>query len=99
MANSDERGILAEGMAMSEEVKQTNLNKLIRQVVSIAIGWYKKEEYDSMLSKQRNISSGQILRHALDAACLYPCYTIGSYIREGRCRNGTIYRSDDNLNN
>jgi FMN-dependent NADH-azoreductase len=32
MGYSDVRGILAEGMAMKEEVKQTNLNKSIRQV-------------------------------------------------------------------
>jgi hypothetical protein len=35
-------------MAMKEEVKQTNLNKSIRQVQAIAIEWYKKEEYDPM---------------------------------------------------
>jgi FMN-dependent NADH-azoreductase len=45
---SDVRGILAEGMAMKEEVKQTNLNKSICQVRAIAREWYKKEEYDSM---------------------------------------------------
>jgi FMN-dependent NADH-azoreductase len=54
MGYSDVRGILAEGMAMTEEVKQTNLNKSIRQVRAIAKEWYKKEEYDSMCI---NISS------------------------------------------
>jgi FMN-dependent NADH-azoreductase len=48
MGYSDVRGILAEGMAMNEEVKQTNLNKSIRQVRAIAREWYKKGEYDSM---------------------------------------------------
>lgn len=48
MGYSDVRGILAEGMVMNEEVKQTNLNKSIRQVRAIARDWYKKEEYDSM---------------------------------------------------
>jgi FMN-dependent NADH-azoreductase len=48
MGYSDVRGILAEGMAMNEEVKQTNLNKSIRQVREIAREWYKKEEYDSI---------------------------------------------------
>jgi FMN-dependent NADH-azoreductase len=50
MGYSDVRGILAEGMAMKEEVKQTNLNKSIRQVQAIAREWYKKEEeaYDSI---------------------------------------------------
>lgn len=45
---SDVRGILAEGMAMNEEVKQTNLNKSIREVRTIAKEWYKREEYDSI---------------------------------------------------
>ena len=48
MGYSDVRGILAEGMAMNEEVKQTNLNKSIHQVRAIAREWYKKGEYDSM---------------------------------------------------
>ena len=48
MGYSDVRGVLAEGMAMNEEVKQTNLNESIRQVRAIAREWYKKEEYESM---------------------------------------------------
>jgi FMN-dependent NADH-azoreductase len=48
---SDVRGVLAEGMAKEEEVKQTNLNKSIRQVRAIAREWYKKEEYDSICIK------------------------------------------------
>lgn len=36
MGYSDVRGVLAEGMAMKEEVKQTNLNKSIRQARAIA---------------------------------------------------------------
>jgi len=47
-------GILAEGMAMKEEVKQTNLNKSIRQVRAIAREWYKKEEYDSICVNLRS---------------------------------------------
>jgi FMN-dependent NADH-azoreductase len=46
MGYSDVRGILAEGMAMNEEVRQTNLNKSIRQVRAIAREWYQKEERD-----------------------------------------------------
>jgi hypothetical protein len=49
MGYSDVRGILAEGMAMTEEVKQTNLDKSIQQVRAIAREWYKKrEEYNSI---------------------------------------------------
>ncbi len=49
MGYSDVRGILAEGMATKEEVKQTNLNKSIQQVREIAREWYKKkEEYNSI---------------------------------------------------
>jgi FMN-dependent NADH-azoreductase len=49
MGYSDVRGILAEGMAMKEEVKQTNLNESIHQARAIAREWYKKkEEYDSI---------------------------------------------------
>jgi FMN-dependent NADH-azoreductase len=49
MGYSDVRGVLAEGMAMNEEIKQINLNKSIRQVREIAREWYKKEEeYDSI---------------------------------------------------
>jgi FMN-dependent NADH-azoreductase len=49
MKYSDVRGILAEGMAMNEEVKQTNLNKSIRQVRAIAREWYRKEVYDDSM--------------------------------------------------
>jgi FMN-dependent NADH-azoreductase len=45
---SDVRGVLSEGMAKDEEVKQTSLNKSIRQVRAIAREWYRKEEYDPM---------------------------------------------------
>ncbi len=48
MGYSDVRGILAEGMAMNEEIKQANLNESILQVRAIAREWYKKEEYESM---------------------------------------------------
>jgi FMN-dependent NADH-azoreductase len=61
MGYSDVRGILAEGMAKEEEVKQTNLNKSICQVQAIAREWYKKEEYESMCvnlsSKQRRFGN------------------------------------------
>jgi FMN-dependent NADH-azoreductase len=40
MGHSDVRGVLAEGMAMKEEVKQTSLDKSIRQVRAIAREWY-----------------------------------------------------------
>jgi FMN-dependent NADH-azoreductase len=57
MGYSDVRGVLSEGMAMNEEVRQTNLHKSIRQVRTIARGWYRKEGYDSMpvnvISKKR----------------------------------------------
>jgi FMN-dependent NADH-azoreductase len=46
---SDVRGILAEGMAKEEEIKQTNLNKSINQVRAIAKEWYEKEE-DELVS-------------------------------------------------
>lgn len=49
MGYSDVRGILAEGMAMNEELKQTNLNKSIRQVRAIAREWYRKEVYDDSM--------------------------------------------------
>jgi hypothetical protein len=48
MRYSDVRGVLAEGMSMKEEVKQTNLNKSVRQVRAIAREWYRKEGYNSM---------------------------------------------------
>ena len=48
MGYSDVQGVLAEGMSMKEEVKQTNLNKSVRQVRAIAREWYRKEGYDSM---------------------------------------------------
>jgi FMN-dependent NADH-azoreductase len=60
---SDVRGILAEGMAKKEEVKQTSLNKSIRQVRAIAREWYRKEEYDPMyvnlISKKRRFDDNQ----------------------------------------
>jgi FMN-dependent NADH-azoreductase len=46
---SDVRGVLAEGMAKEEEIKQTNLNKSINQVRAIAKEWYEKEE-DELVS-------------------------------------------------
>jgi hypothetical protein len=46
---SDVRGILAEGMAMNEKVKQTNLNKSIIKVRQIAREWYKKEKNDALM--------------------------------------------------
>jgi FMN-dependent NADH-azoreductase len=59
---SDVRGVLAEGMAKEEEVKQTNLNKSIRQVRAIAREWYRKEgRYDLMcvnvISKKRRFDN------------------------------------------
>jgi FMN-dependent NADH-azoreductase len=58
---SDVRGILAEGMAKEDEIKQTNLNKSIRQVRAVAREWYRKEEYDSMcvnlISKKRKLDN------------------------------------------
>jgi FMN-dependent NADH-azoreductase len=62
MGYSDVRGILAEGMAMNEEVKQTNLNKSIRQVRAIAREWYRKEVYDdsmcvNLISKNRKFGN------------------------------------------
>jgi FMN-dependent NADH-azoreductase len=61
MGYSDVRGILAEGMAMNEEIKETNLSKSIRQVRAIAREWYKKGEYDSMcvnlISKKRRFGN------------------------------------------
>jgi len=49
MGYSDVRGILAEGMAMSEEVKKTNLNKSIIKVREIARERYKKEGYNDLM--------------------------------------------------
>jgi FMN-dependent NADH-azoreductase len=49
MGYSDVRGILAEGMVMNEEVKQTNLNKSILQVREIAREWYKEAEYSDLM--------------------------------------------------
>jgi len=43
---SDVRGILAEGMAVNEEIKQANLNKAISEVRATAREWYEKKEYD-----------------------------------------------------
>ena len=48
MEYSDVRGILAEGMVLKEEVKQTNLNKSIHQARAIAGEWYRKQEYHSV---------------------------------------------------
>jgi FMN-dependent NADH-azoreductase len=48
MGYSDVLGIIAEGMAMSEDIKQTNLNKSIHQLREITREWYKNEEYDPM---------------------------------------------------
>jgi len=42
---SDVRGILAEGMAMNEEIKQANLNKAISEVRATAREWYEKKEF------------------------------------------------------
>jgi FMN-dependent NADH-azoreductase len=57
MEYSDVRAILAEGMVMKEEVKQTNLDKSIRQARAIAREWYRKQEYHSVsvniISKKR----------------------------------------------
>jgi FMN-dependent NADH-azoreductase len=49
MGYSDVRGILAEGMAVNEEVRQTNLNKSIIKVLEIAREWYKKEWYNDLM--------------------------------------------------
>lgn len=60
MGYSDVRGILAEGMALKEEIKQINLNKSIRQVRAIAKEWYGKQEYHlvsvNIISKKKNDS-------------------------------------------
>jgi PPOX class F420-dependent enzyme/OxyR family protein len=58
MGYSDVRGVLAEGMSMKEEVKQTNLDKSIRRIREIAREWYEKERYEdpkrvSPISKNR----------------------------------------------
>lgn len=60
MGYSDVQGILAEGMAMKEEVKQTNLNKSIQQVRAIAREWYKKKEeyspiYVNLIAKKEDL--------------------------------------------
>jgi FMN-dependent NADH-azoreductase len=49
MGYSYVRGILAEGMAVNEEVRQTNLNKSIIKVLEIAREWYKKEWYNDLM--------------------------------------------------
>jgi hypothetical protein len=54
---------LAEGMAKKEGIKQTNLNKSIRQVRVIAREWYRKEGgYDSMSANviSKNTSFGNV---------------------------------------
>jgi hypothetical protein len=66
MGYSDVRGVIAEGMAMSEDIKQTNLNKSIHQLQEIAREWYKNEEYDpmcvSLSSRKRRSTSGATSR-------------------------------------
>src|SRR5918995_320509 len=61
MGYSDVRGILAEGMALKEEIKQTNLNKSIRQVRAIAREWYGKQEYHlvsvNIISKKKKFDN------------------------------------------
>lgn len=54
MGYSDARGILAEGMAMDEEVKHANLNKSIRHVQELAREWYRKEEYEDLMCINHN---------------------------------------------
>ena len=54
MGYSDVRGIHAEGMEMSEEIKQINLNKSICQVQEIAKEWYRKEEYEDLMCINHN---------------------------------------------
>jgi FMN-dependent NADH-azoreductase len=58
---SDVRGVLAEGMAKEEEIKQTNLNKSINQVRTIAKEWYAKEEDElvsvNIVSKKRRFEN------------------------------------------
>jgi FMN-dependent NADH-azoreductase len=54
MGYSDVRGILAEGMEMSEETKQINLNKSICQVQEIAKEWYRKEGYENLMCINHN---------------------------------------------
>jgi hypothetical protein len=58
---SDVRGVLAEGMAKEEEIKQTNLNKSINQVRAIAKEWYAKEEDElvsvNVISKKRRFEN------------------------------------------
>jgi FMN-dependent NADH-azoreductase len=49
MGYSDVRGILAEGMAMNEKVRQTNLNKSIIKVQEIARVWYRKKGYNDLM--------------------------------------------------
>jgi FMN-dependent NADH-azoreductase len=54
MGYSDVRGILAEGMDMSEEIKQINLNNSIWQVQEIAREWYRKEGYEDLMCIKHN---------------------------------------------
>lgn len=61
MGYSDVKGILAEGMAMNEEVMQTNLNKSILQARAIARDWYKKEEHDSMCITPSSKKKGDLV--------------------------------------
>jgi FMN-dependent NADH-azoreductase len=57
---SDVRGILAEGMAMNEEIKQANLNKAISEVRAIAREWYEKKEYDSIYVSPISMSNSKV---------------------------------------
>ncbi|MGE0243755.1 MAG: FMN-dependent NADH-azoreductase [Nitrososphaeraceae archaeon] len=55
MGYSDIRGVHAEGMDTSEEIKQINLNKSIWQVQEIAREWYRKERYEDLMCIDHNI--------------------------------------------
>jgi len=54
MGYFDVRGILAEGMEMSNEIRQTNLNKSICQVQEIAKEWYRKGGYENLMCINHN---------------------------------------------
>jgi FMN-dependent NADH-azoreductase len=56
---SDVRGILAEGMAMNDEIKETNLNKAISEVRTIAREWYEKKEYDPIYVSSISMSKSK----------------------------------------
>jgi FMN-dependent NADH-azoreductase len=59
---SDVRGVLAEGMAKEDEIKQTNLIKSINQVRAIAKEWYAKKEDElvsvNVISKKSRFENG-----------------------------------------